>query len=255
VKTEVRLSPAAGLASLFCLLAFAAAEILIRYSAPAAGVGLYFMVLLVLLVFSATPDKSDQRPFFMTMALVPLIRIASLTLPIVQLSEIYWYLIIAVPVLVGALIVMRSLKLTWADIGINGNNAPVQVAVAAIGIGLGLVDYLILKPDALNPTPGILAAVFPAVVLLLTTGFLEELVFRGLIQRESAVLGSEGWVFVALFYAQIQVSRGSPLHVLLALAVGLLYGLVVKKTGSIVGVSVSHGLMNIAMLLVFPHVL
>jgi membrane protease YdiL (CAAX protease family) len=67
-------------------------------------------------------------------------------------------------------------------------------------------------------------------------------------------LGSQGWIFVALVYAVVQLQWGSPLHGLFALGASLFYGLMVKATGSIAGVCISHGLLNIGLYLVFPHV-
>jgi hypothetical protein len=40
---------------------------------------------------------------------------------------------------------------------------------------------------------------------------------------------------------------------LFAAVVGVMYALVVKKTGSIYGVSISHGLINIVLFLVMPY--
>jgi membrane protease YdiL (CAAX protease family) len=73
-------------------------------------------------------------------------------------------------------------------------------------------------------------------------------------QKASGVLGEYGWVYIAITYAALQIGQRSFLHCLLALAAGLAFGWTVKKTGSITGVSLAHGLINIGLYLVLPYI-
>jgi uncharacterized protein len=255
MKTQSQSIVLEDLLCLIYLLAFAAAEAVIRYAAPAVGLAIYFAILISLIVNSALVQNRGSGRLWLVLALVPLIRIVGLTIPIAEISKIYWYFIIAVPIFAGALAVMRTLKVNFSDIGFNGKEPLVQGLIAPVGLGLGIVDYLILRPQALSSGLSLPTLIIPALILLLSTGFLEELVFRGLLQKESIALGSWGWVFVALYYAIIQLGNGSPLQAVFAFGVALFYGWIVKRTGSIVGVSLSHGLLNIGVFLIFPHML
>ena len=243
-----------NLTSLYYLLAFGVAEALIAYVNSASGLAFYFMILIMLMIPNTVSRNEGSRSMWLALGLVPLMRIVSLVIPIAEISEIYWYLMIAIPVFVGAFIVMRNLKIGLPEVGLNGNMLLAQIVVAALGIGLGLADYLILKPQALNSELTIQATLFPAFILLVFSGFLEELVFRGIIQKEASAIGSLGWVYVALFYSVLQMGLGSPLQFVFALGVSLFYGWIVKATGSIIGVSLSHGLLIVGMFLVFPHI-
>jgi LysM repeat protein len=82
---------------------------------------------------------------------------------------------------------------------------------------------------------------------------LEEVIFRGLIQQASlATYGRFGITFVAILFAILHVGYKSFLDVIFVLVVAMIFGLVVQRTGSLLGVSISHSLTNICLFLVFP---
>jgi len=237
------------------LAAFAGAEFVTYYVAPISGTIFHFAILLVLVINSVVARDEAQRSLWLALGLVPLIRIISLVTPIAEISEIYLYMIMAVPIFVGAVAVILNLKYTLdSDIGLNGKKILFQSIVAIVGIGLGIIDYIILKPEGLISKLSIQTMVIPVLILLVATGFVEEFVFRGVIQRAARGLGAWGWVYVALIYAILQIRQGSVEHIVFVFIVALFFGWVVKKTGSIIGVSLSHGLLNIALYLVFPHI-
>ena len=68
-------------------------------------------------------------------------------------------------------------------------------------------------------------------------------------------LGSWGWVYVAVVYSILQIGYESAQQWLLVLAVGLFFGWVVTKTGSILGAALAHGIINVGLYLVIPLVL
>jgi hypothetical protein len=93
-------------------------------------------------------------------------------------------------------------------------------------------------------------------ILLIFTGLLEELIFRGLLQY-AAIRVLRGWgvAYVAVLFAVLHLGYRSAYELLLVFAVALLYGFIALRTGSILGVSLSHGLTNISLYLIFPLLL
>jgi membrane protease YdiL (CAAX protease family) len=59
----------------------------------------------------------------------------------------------------------------------------IQLTVAATGICLAVVDYWILKPAAWTAALTLQNELFPAIVLLICAGLIEELSFRGIMHR------------------------------------------------------------------------
>jgi membrane protease YdiL (CAAX protease family) len=238
----------------FYLLAFIIVEFVTHYVNVSSGIILNFTILLMLIINSVVVSEEAHRKFMLALGLAPLIRILSLAVPMAEISEIYWYIIIAIPVFASIVTVTRNVNYSFDDIGFNGRKPLIQVLIAIVGMGLGIIDYTILKPEGLISELTVQTIVLPALILLIATGFVEELAFRGVMQRAARVLGSWGLVYIAIIYAVLQTGHGSVGHSVFAFIVALFFGWVVKKTGSIVGVSLSHGLLNIVLYLILPHV-
>ncbi len=120
-----------------------------------------------------------------------------------------------------------------------------------------MFEYWILRPEPLVPAFEWTALVWPAFILLISTGLLEEMIFRGLLQRAAIdVLGLWGIGYVAILFAVLHTGYQSLLDVLFVLAaVGLFFGWIVYRTRSLLGVTLAHGLTNIVLFLVMPFVL
>jgi uncharacterized protein len=236
------------------LVAFAGAEFITYYVSIFSGIILHFAILLGLIVHSSVTRDEGLRGLWLALGLVPLTRIIGLTMPIAEISEIYLCMIMAMPIFLSAVAVTLNLKYSLDDdIGLNGRKIFIQSIVAIAGAALGFVDYIILKPEALISELTIQTMVIPAFILLVATGFIDELVFRGVLQRAAHRLGSWGWVYIAIVYSILQIGQGSVVYVVFVFLVAIFFGWIVKKTGSIIGVSLSHGLLNIALYLVLPH--
>jgi len=237
------------------LVAIAVAELVTAFADPLPGIILYFILLLLLIVGGAVSGGSTSHRLLLALGLAPLMRILGLAMPLEEFSEIYWYLIVAVPLLVGSFAVVMALNLNPADIGLAGGAVRLQALVATAGILFGLVEYFILRPEPLIDALTWQEIAVPAIILLVATGLTEELVFRGVMQRASTeVLGSLGWVFVAAVFTLLQIGHGSVLHILFVFPIALLFGWTARRTGSIIGVSLSHGLTNVGLFLIFPFV-
>ena len=238
------------------LAAIAVAEVLAAVVGPLWGVLFHFVILFLIITNSAVVGKYPSHRLLLALGLAPLIRILGLSLPLVEFSQIYWYLFISIPLAAGIFAVIRALNLTPREVGLTRGSILVQGLVALTGISFGLVEYFILKPEPLILSLGWQEILVPALILLVATGLVEELVFRGVMQRAlERLLGSWGWVYVAVLFTVLQIGHPSAVHCLFVFLVALFFGGVVKKTGSILGVSLSHGLLNIGLYLIFPFVL
>jgi membrane protease YdiL (CAAX protease family) len=131
-----------------------------------------------------------------------------------------------------------------------------QVLFGLFGIGLGYIEYLILRPAPLVGVLTLGQIWLPALILIIFTGILEELVFRGLMQ--AAFTKKFGpWLtnlLVSLLFAVLHLGYGSLPDMVFVFVVAVLFGLVTRWTGSIIGVSLAHGLTNVTLFLIFPFI-
>lgn len=239
--------------AIFYLLAIAIAELVAVSGYPLWGLASHAAILILLIVQSAVATRYPHRPLLLSLALVPLVRIISLSMPLADIPQIWWYPIIYVPLLAAAIVGMRLLKYSQEEVGLTFKRFPVQLAIALTGVGFGVAEYFILVPEALVAEFTWQAVWLPALILLLCTGFVEEFIFRGVLQR-SAVDAFGGWgiVYISLMFAILHMGFLSWIDVTFVFVVALFFGWVVKKTGSLLGVTLAHGATNIVLYLVAP---
>jgi hypothetical protein len=198
-------------------------------------------------------DRPTERAFVVSLLFAPLIRILSLALPLADFPLLYWYLIISIPLFLALGRAARSLDLSWREMGMHLRGWPLQLAIALSGLLFGVVEYLILRPEPLVPEFTLAAVWWPALVLLICTGLLEEMIFRGLLQRTGREpLGRWNMPYVSVLFAVLHIGYKSVADLLFVLAAGWFFGWVVRRTRSLLGVTLAHGLTNIVLFLVMP---
>jgi len=243
------------LVALAYLAAIAVAEVLTTFAPPRLGLVSHALVLLVMLIHAARVEGKKEQAFLVSLAFAPLIRVISLSLPLGNLPLLYWYPITSIPLFAAVLIAAPTLGFGWPALGLNLRRWGLQLVIGLSGIALGVFEYWILHPEPLVSSFQWTALVWPALILLISTGLLEEMIFRGLLQQASMdVLGVWGIGYVAILFAVLHTGYQSLLDVLFVAAVGLFFGWVVNRTRSLLGVTLAHGLTNIILFLIMPFV-
>ena len=170
--------------------------------------------------------------FYIGLSIAPLIRILSLSIPLQGVAGQYVYLITGIPFLIAIIVTARMAGFHMSDLYLSQKNHQksrhgwkVQLAVALIGIPLGLMEYFILRPEPIIPqlTPG--AVVTASVILIIFTGFTEELTFRGVMKRATDDLFGVriSVIYVSLVFAVLHITHLSALDVFFVFGVGLLF--------------------------------
>lgn len=239
-------------------LAIAAAELLTVYLAPLVGVVCHGMILIALLIQSAYAADSDRRNLILGLILVPLIRILSLSMPLIRLPQVYWYPIIYAPLLIATIVVMRIVESKPADVGLVRHDLPFQLLIGVFsGFAYGILEYMILRPEPMVASFTLQQIWLPAIILLVTTGFVEELMFRGVLQRlaEPAMGFWQGIIYISLIFASLHIGFFSAVDIIFVFIVALFFAYAVKTTGSLIGVSLAHGIANGFLYLVLPFIL
>ncbi len=236
------------------LAAIILAEVVAVFFDPLWGIIGHIVILAAVIVYSSMIGQQTRQRIFLSFALVPLVRIIGWCMPLVNIPMIWWYPIIYVPLAVAAFVLMRVLGYRMTDIGLNFNRIPIQLLVALTGVAFGVAEYFILRGEAeavrvvLQETQ-----VLAGFLLLACTGFVEELIFRGVLQRSIAPLwGGGGLVYVSLLFASLHMIHNSLIDLAFVFVVAMFFAWVVKRTGSLLGVTLAHGVTNIMLYLVLP---
>jgi len=232
-------------------------ELVSTYYLTSWGITLQVILITCLVIASTLTNSTKFSYILQAMILLPLIRIMSLSIPVIELKPIYWLLIMAIPIIVAIGIVMQSQNLSRDMVGLNFRKLPWQLIVGITGLGFGFVEYLIFHPTPLIPDLNPLNILFASSIVILSTGLLEELVFRGIIQRnaENVIGKSWGIIFTSVLYTGFNISWNSSIDLIFIFAVSLCYGYVFQKTRSVLGVSISHGICNVLLFIILPFFL
>lgn len=233
------------------------AETVTSFVDPRYGLLVHSLILISLLTLSSLKyGENPSSKLYISLALAPLIRIISLSMPLTGFPRYSWYIVVNIPVLVATLAMMRVQGIGFNDAGIKFNMPLEQSVIALTGISIGFIDYYILRPEplALDMSYGNLALL--AIALALSTGLVEELVFRGIMQPHAVEAFGErlGLIGVAAVFAALHIGWLSMPDLVFVFMVGLFYGFMALRTGNIVGVSLSHGITNIVLFLVAPAI-
>jgi membrane protease YdiL (CAAX protease family) len=239
------------------IAALCLAEVITTYGGPDYGMLLYIGILLAFLVLSGFAGDARERAFFLTLAIAPLTCIVGLGMPVATLPHPFWFLVLSIPLFAAAFVVARDLRLTRDALYLcwpAPRKLPLELAVVASGVGLGALQWRIHRPVPLVHGHALAAIIGTALVLLVCTGFLDELLFRGFIQPAAGtLLGPIGGVlFAALVYSVLSLSSGSLPEAVFWLDVSLYFGFVVRYTHSLFGVALAHGTINTMVFVVIP---
>lgn len=238
------------------ILLIVVAELLTSFVSPSYGLVLHSLILLSLLVISSIMHgENPVSGFYLSLSLAPLIRIISLSVPLVSFPRYAWYIIVNVPVLVATVAMMRIRGIRFKDAGIRFGKPGEVALIALTGIPFGFIDYLILRPESIATGLSFSSVLLLALGLGFSTGFVEELIFRGLMQPGAIEIFGErrGLVGVSAVFASLHIGWLSLLDLGFVFSVSLFFGYTVLRKGNIIGVTLSHGITNVVLFLVAPY--
>jgi len=257
LAVRVRAVPIMPILAVLYVILIAVAELLTVLTDARWGLALHIGILTALIVQASLVLDQPYHKLLLALALAPLIRILSLSMPLQDLDLMYWYAVVGAPMMLTALVVARTLGLSWRNLGLTlgftKRSLRIQALVVTAGLAFGVAEYFILKPEPLIDEFSWSAFWLPALILMVGTGFNEELVFRGVMQSAASdAMGKSAILYVTVVFAVLHLGYKSAVDVAFVFAVGLMFGLVVAKTRTLLGVTLSHGITNIALYLVVP---
>lgn len=195
--------------------------------------------------------------FYLSLTLAPIIRILSLAIPMWNFPVVYWYVVTGAPLLLTSYVIMKVVGYRPADVCLRLGRLRKQAVVALVGFPLGWTEYQILRPTPVVPGGNVVMLIMAGLILLVFTGLVEEVIFRGvLLKAADDYLGkTHSLVYCCFIFAILHIIHSSALDVVFVFGVGLLFIFFVRRTRSLLGVAVAHGITNIMLYLVCPLLL
>ena len=221
------------------LLGLIIAEVSVTYINKEVGLVIEMVILFALLLNSSLNVSYNYSVMLRSMMILPMIRIIGLSIPLMQIQPLYWFPIIAVPLFAAVYTIMKSQGLTRKHVGLIWGNKKIQFLIAITGIFLGTIEYTILQPKPLIAVLDPVTLITASIILIISTGFAEELLFRGILQKNAEnVFGTiAGLLYTALLFTALHIGWNSFNDLIFVFSVALFYGYSFMKTRSIVGIT------------------
>jgi membrane protease YdiL (CAAX protease family) len=188
------------------------------------------------------------------LALLPLMRLLGHAMTPLSPEPIVSYVLVGLPLLLAVSLTARLIGRSPVDFGLVPRSWPSHLGMALAGVPLGLIAYLILRPQPITNHLDWIQVVIGAVILTTCAALSAEVIFRGMLQRiASEIFGRSGLLWSSILFAVMHIASLSAGYVIFAGVVGLIFGWHVNRTGSLWGVVLAHGLLLSGLMLVWPH--
>ena len=153
---------------------------------------------------------------------------------------------------------LRNIPSEMIRLKIGNTNIRKQAVTGLIlGASIGVVEYMIIKPQPVLETSGFMRAFFYTLtVMAVMVGIAEEVLFRGLLQTslEKEIPRWQAVGVSAILFGLMHVGWMNPLEVILAYGAGVVFGYLAIHMESLVAPIVAHGFGNL-MLYMIPIIL
>jgi membrane protease YdiL (CAAX protease family) len=190
-------------------------------------------------------------------ALIPLVRLLSLTLPIPDLPPLAWLGLIAAPLLLAIVVTARLSRLgvgqmAIAPLAARWTGIVVVVVSVPIGVLVGWISPATIPVAADSPW----MAGLTAATLVGAAAIPEELIFRGLLQPLLHNVTGELAPFIgAAVFAATYIGWQSPALVAVMAGVGLMYGIELARSRSLWPAILGHSALVLAAAFIAPLIL
>jgi uncharacterized protein len=235
------------------------AEVISNFYSVIGGVTLHAAVFAVLIVHGALASKRSASALWLSLSLIPLIRIVSFGMPLGSFPQEWWYLLTGIPLLAASFTAIQGLGYSRFDVGLRfpagGRAIMLSLAVGVSGVFIGLGEYAILGPTSTFAGRGNFEIAVAIFIILIGTGFTEEVVFRGVLQTSAtrALRPVAGILLVSALFAVMHIGHGSIANLFYTFAISVYFCVVRHQTGSLLGVTIAHTLANVVFFIVMSE--
>jgi membrane protease YdiL (CAAX protease family) len=254
-----RLRTGAAPIALAYLGIYGLAEVLAASVDARLGLIVHGGLLLAIALHAYNVPPGPERAFFLSLWLAPLTRIYGLAQPYAGLSPLAWWASTAVPMVVAGVVALRLAGQTAKEIGLvpTPREVPVAAFLMPVGLAAGVALSWLIVPPSLARELAASNLGLVVLVVILNPGLVDELVFRGVLQRASlGVLGNGlGIAYTSLLYAPIVPAGldGGLVAIVATFLVGLMLSLVTARTGSILSAAVAHASLAVGLFVIAPY--
>jgi uncharacterized protein len=258
-QTFIPLKIGSGVLVLLICLGITFSEWVFAYRNVAYGIVLaLFLALIVYLVLPVTKPGKLFTDCVESLVLIPLYILLTASLPWFFLGQEF-----ILPAVYSAILALCAWhifrkNISLRDIGFNNEKLFKYLLIGLItGVPLGIIEYFIITPARGFPSFEIRYLTRDFFYMIFFVGLGEELLFRGLVQRDMSNLF--GWklglIGTSLLFGVMHLTWRSLPELAFTSFAGLIFGLLYQKTRSLTAPIVAHGIGNTLLVAVMPYLI
>jgi uncharacterized protein len=223
--------------------------------------GIILSLVLALIIYLALPVIKLGQNFTdcsESLVLIPLYILITASLP--------WFFLpqeLVLPAVYSAILALCAWhifrkNISFRDIGFKAKKPLKYILIGfLIGAPLGALEYFLITPAKASPTFEMMYLFRDFVYMILFVGLGEELLFRGLVQRDmSKVFGWRwGLVCTSLLFGVMHLTWRSVPELGFTTCAGVIFGYLYQKTDSLTAPIIAHGIGNTVLVSIMPYLL
>ncbi len=212
------------------------------------GIILHIITLLALSLAASRIRDIETSNLLQVLALLPLFRILNTTMPIFFTKTLYIFPLVYGPIFISIYYVAKNQKFSGREIGVSFEKLHIYFPASVIlGMVLGRIEYNIISVESLIPAPTFQGVLFFTMIMLVFTGWAEELLFRSLVQTrlEQATGSTGGLIIASLLFGAMHSGYGTIYEIIFTTSAGFLLGYLFQRTRSLAFVALTHGMINV----------
>jgi membrane protease YdiL (CAAX protease family) len=217
-----------------------------------------FLALTIYMVIPITKMGPAFTDCAESLVLIPLYILFTSSLPWFFLSQEFLLPAVYSAVLALCAWHIYRKRISLRDIGLRSDRILKYVLIGiALGIPLGTIEYFVITPVAAFPSFEIKYLLRDLVYMVAFVGLGEELLFRGLVQRDMMKLLGAKWGLLgaSLMFMVMHLTWRSIPELGFTFLVGMLLGYLYYRTGSLTAPIIAHGVGNTILVAVLPYVI
>jgi len=238
------------------ILIIALAEMLIYSGGIKEAIWVHMILLMGLSLSITFMRNKEVHKTYQALMLLPLLRLVNLSMPVFFDITLYSFLFIYAPLAVPVAIAAVYQHLTREELGITFRRIWLYILLSVpIGAGIGVGEYMVIQTGYLIPDLSPLNLLKLTVVMVFFVGLVEEVIFRSVLQtRLNKIFGAWGGILLSsMLFGVMHSGYGTSYEVLYTFFVGVIIGYVFYKTRSLPLITLIHGVVNIFLFGVIPH--
>lgn len=223
--------------------------------------GVILALVLALIIYLVVPLLKAGQPFtdcVESLVLIPLYILLTSSLPWFFLSQELVLPAVYAAILALCIWHIYRKNISLREIGFKSDRLLKYILIGAlVGAPLGAAEYLIITPVAAFPNFEIKYLLRDFVYMVFFVGLGEELLFRGLVQRDMTRLLGWGWGLIgaSLMFGIMHLTWRSVPELGFTTLAGLVFGYLYYRTRSLTAPIIAHGVGNTILVAVMPYLM